>query len=164
MKLRSLALGVLLWCWIGHAMAVDVNMGIWQLNTQASSACEAGKLAGVCIPYAAQNTYCWDEGDGNYYCYYYGACPSGQVYDGVGHCGAPGSGPPPVVALVCIPAGRTVDPCPSGYAPNQINIESATSIDAYSSAYEKLPLQDIAFAIGITLSGLLGILTGVKLT
>lgn len=67
---------------------------------------------------------------------------------------------PPVT---CVPAGRTIDPCPSGYAPSQVDGNQPTVGDAYSSAFEKLPVQDLLYGIGIALCGLLGVGVGTRL-
>lgn len=68
-----------------------------------------------------------------------------------------------IIQWNCIPSVRTVDPCPSGYAPASVTVSSADPGGAYSSAFEKLPIQDILYGLGVTVCGLLGIMVGTKL-
>lgn len=70
----------------------------------------------------------------------------------------------PVVTVPCVPSARTIDPCPSGYAPSSASGVSSGAVDTYSSPYEKLPIQDLIYAAVITFGGLLGIGVGVKLS
>lgn len=63
----------------------------------------------------------------------------------------------------CIPSPRTIDPCPSGYAPSSVNGSSGTVGDSYSSAFEKLPIQDMLYGIGMAICGLLGLGVGTRL-
>lgn len=64
----------------------------------------------------------------------------------------------------CIPSPRTIDPCPSGYAPGTVSGLSSEVGDAYSSAYEKLPLQDMVYASLVAVCGLLGVAVGTRLS
>ncbi|MCZ2152943.1 MAG: hypothetical protein LC114_03410 [Bryobacterales bacterium] len=65
--------------------------------------------------------------------------------------------------IVCVPSAKTVQPCPGGYAPNQITIESTTSPDSYQSPFESMPAQEMILAVSIVFGGLLGFAVGVKL-
>ncbi len=66
--------------------------------------------------------------------------------------------------ISCIPSGRTIDPCPSGFAPASVTSETWAGTPAYSSVYEKLPLQDMVYAAFVSLCGLLGVGVGVRLS
>jgi len=65
--------------------------------------------------------------------------------------------------IVCVPSAKTVQPCPGGYAPNQITIEATTSPDSYQSPLESMPAQEMILAVSIVFGGLLGFAVGVKL-
>lgn len=74
-------------------------------------------------------------------------------------------GPPPASSGPCVPAFRTVAPCPSGYAPSSAEyVTGQTAADAYDSTLASLPLAELIFALGLGLAGLLGIGVGVRLT
>lgn len=70
---------------------------------------------------------------------------------------------PDIPTTVCIPASRTVAPCPSGYAPNEVSIESGP-VNGYSSSFDTMSVQDLIYAVGVCLFGVLGLGVGVKLT
>jgi len=65
--------------------------------------------------------------------------------------------------ISCVPSGRTIEPCPSGYAPSAVVGNTSTVGDSYSSAFEKLPIQDLLYGIGIALCGLIGVGVGTRL-
>lgn len=67
-----------------------------------------------------------------------------------------------VGAVTCIPAVRSVAPCPSGYAPATATEEVVTA-DPYGSAFDGMPVQDMIFAVGMCVCGLLGVGVGVRL-
>ena len=64
----------------------------------------------------------------------------------------------------CLPSVRTIAPCPSGFAPtNAIPIGSG-SPDPYLSKFDSMAVQDLLYALGVALFGVLGLGIGVKLT
>jgi hypothetical protein len=65
--------------------------------------------------------------------------------------------------FVCIPAFRTISPCPSGYAPNNMLSLDSSDVNPYLSEFDSMPVQDILYSIGMCLFGLLGLGVGVKL-
>ncbi|BBO20877.1 MAG: hypothetical protein HKUEN07_03730 [Rhodocyclaceae bacterium] len=66
--------------------------------------------------------------------------------------------------IVCVPATKTVAPCPSGYAPNQITVESVQQPDPYQNSLDAMPMQEMLFALCVGISGLLGFSVGVRLS
>jgi len=64
----------------------------------------------------------------------------------------------------CLPSSRTIAPCPSGFAPANAIPSSTAQPDPYLSNYDTMPVQDILYAIGVALFGVLGIGIGVKLS
>lgn len=65
---------------------------------------------------------------------------------------------------VCVPAVRTVEPCPTGYAPKEIIVQSSQQPDPYQSSLDAMPMQEMLLAICVGISGLLGFSVGVRLT
>lgn len=64
----------------------------------------------------------------------------------------------------CMPAIVTVSPCPSGYAPTMAIPTGAITTSSITSEFQSLPIQDMLYALGMAVCGLLGITTGVRLT
>jgi hypothetical protein len=64
----------------------------------------------------------------------------------------------------CVPSVRTVPPCPSGFAPSSVAPLSDDLPDPYLSDFDKMPIQDMLYAIGVCLFGVLGIAVGVRLS
>jgi len=63
----------------------------------------------------------------------------------------------------CLPSIRTIAPCPSGFAPtNAIPVGSGAPAP-FTSAMDGMPLQDMLYAIGIAICGLMGVAVGIKL-
>lgn len=63
----------------------------------------------------------------------------------------------------CLPSIRTIAPCPSGFAPtNAIPIGSGAAAP-FVSDFDGLPIQDMIYAVGMAVCGLLGIVCGVRL-
>jgi hypothetical protein len=86
-------------------------------------------------------------------------CPAGQQYDLLTSSCIPayandGS---------CVPSIRTISPCPSGFAPRSVEAGPG-DIDPYESQFDTMPVQDMLYAIGIGLFGVVGIAVGVKLS
>lgn len=77
------------------------------------------------------------------------------------------SSPPPdpdSPSVVCTPSYRTIAPCPAGYAPSTAAPVSTDPSDPYTSPFDSLPVQDVLYAIGVALCGLMGVAVGVRLT
>jgi len=89
------------------------------------------------------------------------ACPAGQHAENYTNCVNDSA-----VALVetCVPAIRTMSPCPSGFAPSAIDPSVSAAADPYLSEFDTMPIQDMLYSIGMCLFGLFGIGVGVKLT
>lgn len=68
-----------------------------------------------------------------------------------------------VPTVTCIPAPRTIAPCPSGYAPSSMTVNGSATSNQYENALDSMPTQELLYAIGIAFSGLLGIGIGVRL-
>lgn len=60
----------------------------------------------------------------------------------------------------CIPSVTTVPPCPSGTAPAEVYVTSASDPEYYGGAFTHVPVQDVAVVVGMVLSLLLGIMSG----
>lgn len=70
---------------------------------------------------------------------------------------------PTTPSVVCTPSNRTISPCPSGYAPKEITVQSSQQPDPYQSSFDALPLQEMLLALCIGVSGLFGFSVGVRL-
>lgn len=68
-----------------------------------------------------------------------------------------------IAVASCMPSIRTISPCPSGYAPTNAIPAGGGAPMPFTSAYDGLPIQDMLYAIGIAVCGLLGISVGVRL-
>lgn len=68
----------------------------------------------------------------------------------------------PAVIGDCVPSIRTVGDCPAGYAPSTATV--GQNLDSYTGGFDGMPIQDMLYAIGISVCALLGIATGVRLT
>jgi ABC-type Na+ efflux pump permease subunit len=66
--------------------------------------------------------------------------------------------------IVCVPSLRTVAPCPAGYAPKEISIQSSHTPDIYGTTLDALPLQEMIYALSIGIAGLMGFSVGVRLS
>lgn len=66
-------------------------------------------------------------------------------------------------SVICIPASKTIAPCPSGYAPNQITIQTTEQPDPYQNTFDSMPLQEMLYALCIGIAGLLGFSVGARL-
>lgn len=68
-----------------------------------------------------------------------------------------------IAVASCMPSIRTISPCPSGYAPTNAIPAGSGAPSPFTSAFDGLPIQDMIYAVGIAICGLLGISVGVKL-
>jgi len=64
----------------------------------------------------------------------------------------------------CLPSVRTISPCPSGFAPTNAIPAGSGAPDPYLSKFDSMAVQDLLYAIGVCLFGVLGLGIGVKLT
>lgn len=66
--------------------------------------------------------------------------------------------------LTCVPSMRTIDPCPSGYAPS-VSAYSTTQLPGYPSIFDAMAMQDVlvacAYAVFLMLGFHCGRTTGV---
>lgn len=60
----------------------------------------------------------------------------------------------------CIPAAKTVPPCPSGTAPDVQQVTSAEMPENYPGAFDHVPVQDVLVGVALVLALLLGIMSG----
>lgn len=67
------------------------------------------------------------------------------------------------LTVVCSPAFKTVSPCPTGYAPKEITVQTSQQPDAYQTTLDAMPLQEMLYALCIGIAGLLGFSVGVRL-
>ena len=63
----------------------------------------------------------------------------------------------------CLPSIRTVAPCPSGFAPSNVSVTTTETANPFSSSMDALPIQDMLYAIGVAICGLMGVAVGIKL-
>lgn len=66
-------------------------------------------------------------------------------------------------SVICSPSFKTVSPCPTGYAPKEITVQTSQQPDAYQTTLDAMPLQEMLYALCIGVSGLLGFSVGVRL-
>lgn len=69
----------------------------------------------------------------------------------------------PVPTVVCSPSFKTVSPCPTGYAPKEVSVQTSQQPDAYQTTFDAMPLQEMLYALCIGIAGLLGFSVGVRL-
>lgn len=75
-----------------------------------------------------------------------------------------GYSPPAITStVICTPSGRTVSPCPAGYAPKEITVQSSEQPDPYQNTFDSMPLQEMLYALCIGIAGLLGFSVGARL-
>jgi hypothetical protein len=82
---------------------------------------------------------------------------TGAIGPGAGSGGGGGGGS----AAACLPSVRTVAPCPSGFAPG--TLATGTTGGGFETALDGMPLQDILYAIGVSICALMGISVGTRL-
>lgn len=59
----------------------------------------------------------------------------------------------------CVPAARTVSPCPTGTAP-QVALTSAEPVTPYPALFDHIAVQDVMVGLAMAMSLLLGIGNG----
>lgn len=69
----------------------------------------------------------------------------------------------PLPSVVCSPSFKTVSPCPTGYAPKEVTVQTSQQPDAYQTTLDAMPLQEMLYALCIGIAGLLGFSVGVRL-
>lgn len=62
----------------------------------------------------------------------------------------------------CIPAAKTVPPCPAGTAPNTLSVTSTQVAQRYPAVFDKMAEQDILFVGILFLSFAIGFGSGKK--
>jgi hypothetical protein len=62
----------------------------------------------------------------------------------------------------CIPAAKTVPPCPTGTAPNNVGINTTQVAEYYPAVFDKMAEQDILFVGILFLSFAIGFGSGKK--
>jgi len=87
-------------------------------------------------------------------------CDSGQHYDSSTNTCVDDI---TIAVASCMPSIRTISPCPSGYAPTNAIPAGSGAPNPFISAMDGMPLQDMIYAVGIAICGLMGIAVGVKL-
>lgn len=60
----------------------------------------------------------------------------------------------------CIPAAKTVPPCPSGSAPDAVEVVSADTPENYAGSFDHIPIQDLQVGVSMVLALIIGIMTG----
>lgn len=60
----------------------------------------------------------------------------------------------------CIPAAKTVPPCPSGTAPDVQQVISSEVPENYAGNFDHIPVQDVIVGGLLVLSLLLGVMAG----
>ena len=60
----------------------------------------------------------------------------------------------------CVPAIKTVPPCPSGTAPDVTAISSPDPVENYLGMFDHIPLQDLQVGVSMVLCLVLGIMSG----
>lgn len=87
-------------------------------------------------------------------------CPAGQYYNySLGMCASEIA----QTLSSCMPSIRTVSPCPSGYAPTTALPIGSGAATPLSSDFDRLPIQDMIYAVGVAVCALLGVSVGVRL-
>jgi len=62
----------------------------------------------------------------------------------------------------CVPASKTVPPCPGGTAPDATTIVSNSQPTIYPAYFDHVPVQDLLVGIALVLSLIAGISSGRK--
>lgn len=60
----------------------------------------------------------------------------------------------------CIPSAKTVPPCPSGSAPDAVEVVSMDTPENYAGSFDHIPIQDLQVGVSMVLALIIGIMTG----
>jgi len=68
-----------------------------------------------------------------------------------------------IAVASCMPSIRTIAPCPSGFAPTNAIPTGSGGPAPFTSDMDGMPLQDMLYAIGVAICGLMGVAVGLRL-